>query len=150
MRQKSSTVTKKALQTLFSTASRAKRSKIKSFIPVVEALGGYLKFPTELGERFGLQLSKALLNDPYAPRRMTSALQVKSPSTVDAEHEVIKHCLETENAPMKLKVKTAAARSITPIEGITMSTTGRSITRHGRRVDPRLYADLQIWLKGRS
>ena len=55
---------KQALQTLFSAASRAKRSKIGSFLPVVEALDGVLRFPGALTERLGLRLSKALSEAP--------------------------------------------------------------------------------------
>ena len=145
---------KSALQSLFSTASRAKRSKIKSFIPVVEVLGTHLKFPGELGERFGLQLSKALLSDPYAPRRMTSALAARRPGDAKAEYDILnealKQGLETEENPMKPKSKPASQRAISPVDGITMTTSGSSITLQGKRVDPRLFADLQIWLKGRS
>ncbi|MCJ7874816.1 ParB N-terminal domain-containing protein [Phaeobacter sp. J2-8] len=51
---------KKALQTLFAAASRSKRSKIGSFIPVVQHLGTYLQFPQAIGERLGLRLSRPL------------------------------------------------------------------------------------------
>ena len=51
---------KAALQGLFANVSRAKRSKIGSFVTVVEALDGVLRFPTHLGERLGLQLAKAI------------------------------------------------------------------------------------------
>ena len=145
---------KSALQSLFSTASRAKRSKIKSFIPVVETLGMHLKFPGDLGERFGLQLSKALLSDPYAPRRMTSALAARRPSDAKAEYDILnealKQGLETEQSLINPRSKPVAQRAITPVDGITMTTSGSSITLQGKRVDPRLFADLQIWLKGRS
>ena len=64
---------KSALQTLFAHASRAKRSKIKSFIPVADILGGALNFPTQMGERMGLQLSKALLRFRTHNQNMTVA-----------------------------------------------------------------------------
>jgi len=142
---------KSALQSLFSTASRAKRSKVKSFIPLVQALGDHLRFPAELGERFGLQLSKALLSDPYAPRRMSSALRVADPQSAQAEqdalNEALKQCLETEEKPMSPKVSKAKVRSVSPIDGVQVSTTGSAITLQGKRVDPMLYSDLLQWLK---
>ena len=145
---------KNALQSLFSTASRAKRSKIKSFIPVVEALGNSLKFPADLGERFGLQLSKALLSDPYAARRMTSALAAKPASTAQDEYdtldEALKQGLETKERPMTPKTKAAAIRQVSPIVGVQVSTSGRSITLQGKGVDPTLYSDLLQWLKTRG
>ena len=145
---------KSALQSLFFTASRAKRSKIKSFIPVVEALGGHLRFPADLGERFGLQLSKALLSDPYAARRMSSALAAKPASRADEEYatldQALKQGLETEDRPLKPKTNTAAPRQVSPIVGVQVSTSGRSITLKGNRVDPQLYNDLLMWLKNRD
>jgi ParB family chromosome partitioning protein len=145
---------KTALQSLFSTASRAKRSKIKSFIPVVQALGAHLKFPADLGERFGLQLSKALLSDPYAPRRMSSALAAAPANTAEEEYDTLdlalKQGLETEERPLKPKTKAALTRQISPIVGVQVSTSGRSITLKGNRVDPQLYNDLLQWLKNRG
>ena len=145
---------KKALQSLFSTASRTKRSKVKSFIPVVEALGEALKFPTQMGERMGLQLSKALSDDPYAPRRMLSALSAMTPITPEEEqsvlNEALKQGLETETRPMKQKPTPQKIRLVSPIEGVQVSTSGKSITLQGQRVDPMLYNDLLIWLKGRG
>jgi ParB family transcriptional regulator, chromosome partitioning protein len=44
---------KKALQGLFATASFAKRSKIKSFIPIVAALDGVLRFPARISGTAG-------------------------------------------------------------------------------------------------
>lgn len=45
-----------ALRQLFASASRAKRSKIASFIDIHEALGDVLGFPAEIPERLGLAL----------------------------------------------------------------------------------------------
>lgn len=145
---------KTALQTLFSSASRAKRSKIKSFIPVASTLGGALKFPTQLGERMGLQLSKALLSDPYAPRRMLSALSAAQPANAEEElhalNEALKQGLETKEKPMVPQASKALGRPVVPVRGIHLSTKGNSITLKGDRVTPQLYTALQMWLKGRG
>ncbi len=49
-----------AVDALFAAGSRAKRSKIRSFIHIHHALGDYLRFPAHLGERLGLQVAAAL------------------------------------------------------------------------------------------
>jgi ParB family transcriptional regulator, chromosome partitioning protein len=49
-----------AVDVIFATASKAKRSKIRSFAVVHEELGGTLNFPTDLSERNGLRLAAAL------------------------------------------------------------------------------------------
>lgn len=51
---------KQALQRLFSNASRARRSKIGSFLTLWRHLDGSLRFPTAIPERLGLALEKAL------------------------------------------------------------------------------------------
>ncbi|WP_161555724.1 ParB/RepB/Spo0J family partition protein [Mangrovicoccus ximenensis] len=45
-----------ALRSLFATASRAKRSKIGSFVALYEELGDVLRFPVDIPERLGLAL----------------------------------------------------------------------------------------------
>ena len=52
--------TESAIETIFATASRAKRSKIRSFAKVHQLLGDVLHFPTDLSERNGLRLAYAL------------------------------------------------------------------------------------------
>lgn len=49
-----------ALDALFAAASAAKRSKIRSFIRLVEEIGDLLRFPEQIGERLGLRLAAAL------------------------------------------------------------------------------------------
>jgi ParB family chromosome partitioning protein len=52
--------TEAAIETIFAAASKAKRSKIRSFALVHEELGDMLQFPTDLSERNGLRLAFAL------------------------------------------------------------------------------------------
>jgi ParB family transcriptional regulator, chromosome partitioning protein len=52
--------TEAAIETIFAAASKAKRSKIRSFAYVHEQLGDMLHYPTELSERNGLRLAYAL------------------------------------------------------------------------------------------
>lgn len=52
--------TEAAIETIFAAASKAKRSKIRSFAYVHEELGDMLHFPTDLSERNGLRLAYAL------------------------------------------------------------------------------------------
>ena len=145
---------KAALQTLFASASRAKRSKIKSFIPVASTLGGALRFPTQMGERMGLQLSKALLSDPYAPQRMLSALNAVSPKTLEAEQKVLNETLqkglETESEPVKPKAAAPITQQVTPDLKMQMNANGGTLSITGKGVDPELFGDLRRWLQARK
>lgn len=51
---------KQALQSLFAAASRARRSKIGSFLSIYRRLDPGLRFPAALPERLGLRLAQAL------------------------------------------------------------------------------------------
>ncbi|MCA8882262.1 MAG: ParB N-terminal domain-containing protein [Rhodobacteraceae bacterium] len=72
-----------ALRVLFATASRAKRSKIASFIDIHEQLGDLLNFPTEIPERLGLALVGRLRMGGRVPLR--AALAEARPASADAE-----------------------------------------------------------------
>jgi len=76
---------KAALQALFATASRAKRSKIGSFLDIYRHLGTALRFPTALPERLGLTLSHLLAENPDAAARVVAALQGTPATTPEAE-----------------------------------------------------------------
>jgi ParB-like chromosome segregation protein Spo0J len=77
---------RQALQSLFATASRAKRSKIGSFLSVVAALDGVLRFPGALTERLGLRLAKALEQSHDLGRDLRVRLR-KAGSITDAASE---------------------------------------------------------------
>lgn len=87
--------TKAALQDLFASASRSKRSKVKSFLPVVEALGDVLQFPTALGERMGLDLAQRLSERGFAAR-LTTQLRKAAPDTAEAEQAILIRALRPD------------------------------------------------------
>lgn len=76
---------KKALQTLFAAASRPKRSKIGSFVILVQVLGDRLIFPQALGERLGLRLARII--DLYADKaaELCAAMALYRPDTAEDE-----------------------------------------------------------------
>ncbi|MFD1810570.1 nuclease [Gemmobacter lanyuensis] len=81
---------------LFASASRAKRSKIGSFLTLVRALDGALRFPEAIGERLGLQLAQALEADRPC-LRLQLALQAEIPDAM-AEQTLLQRAL-TPPAP---------------------------------------------------
>ncbi len=74
-----------ALQGLFASTTRSKRSKIGSFIPVVEAFDSLLRHPTAISERLGLALSQALERDPDFRARLRARLLEVQPQTAEDE-----------------------------------------------------------------
>ena len=62
-----------AIDSIYAAASKAKRSKIRSFALVHEELGDMLRFPTDLSERNGLRLAFAL-REGFAPALRSALL----------------------------------------------------------------------------
>ncbi|KIC18698.1 ParB/RepB/Spo0J family partition protein [Leisingera sp. ANG-DT] len=89
---------KYALQALFGNATRAKRSKIGSFVTLVEALDAVLFYPTAISEKLGLALVRAIEADEGFAERATAALQAADRSTPEAELAVLTRLVEGEAA----------------------------------------------------
>lgn len=96
---------KEALNSLFSAASRAKRSKIKSFLPVVETLGPWIRYPAALTERLGLLVSARLQSNPDWGRRLYDRLRKADPATPDEEIAVIQRALDSSDEAKKTQAK---------------------------------------------
>ena len=79
--------------------SRSKRSKINSFIPLVEHLDRLLKFPTAIPEKLGLDLSRRLQEDHRFVPALFATLQ--EPPVASAEDELARLSAALERAPTK-------------------------------------------------
>lgn len=92
--------TESAVNALFGMASKAKRSKIRSFAVIFEELGDMLEFPENLKERDGLRLATALRAG--AEDDLRTALEGPTPaSPADewAQLEAVLEQLEAEASP---------------------------------------------------
>ena len=133
---------KEALNALFAAASRAKRSKIKSFITIVDALDGALRFPQSIGERLGLQVAKALEVDATLAVRLRRALEQDAPETPEAEQAVLAAALKPQKRSLK---KGKTAQKLAP--GLEMQAGRNSLTLKGAALDANLQDRLVAWLK---
>jgi ParB family transcriptional regulator, chromosome partitioning protein len=133
---------KAALLALFATASRAKRSKIRSFLPIYHHLGDALNFGGAIPERLGLRLSKALINDASCVARLIDALVRDAPTSQEAEATVIETVLAASNRPAK------KAMAKTPLaHNVNAALNGQgSIILSGPGVDEMLLKRLRQWL----
>lgn len=86
-----------AVAALFPTASKAKRSKIRSFAVIFEELGDMLSFPDLIKERDGLRLAAALRDG--AEGRLRAALADKVPETPEEETALIDAALAKIEPP---------------------------------------------------
>jgi ParB-like chromosome segregation protein Spo0J len=78
-----------AIKQLFAAASRAKRSKIKSFLPVIDHLGRALLHPNALTERTGLALAARIAQDNQFAGRLRDRLRKAMPETAEDETQLL-------------------------------------------------------------
>lgn len=148
---------KAALQSLFATASRAKRSKVGSFVRVVHALDADLRFPQGLSERAGLALAQLLDRDPQTPARLRAALAKANPDGPDAERAVIETFLkvaEAKKTRQKSEPKKAISETNTPKKAMDPISVkdheNGDVTLSGPGVTPAFCEALKEWLASRS
>lgn len=133
-----------ALRGLFGNVPRARRSKIGSFLTVVRALDGALRFPEAISEKLGLALAQRIEADPALPARLLAALDVKAPVTADAEQALLSRLSAVEKTPRKAVTETVL--DVAP--GLRLrDLPGGGFALEGSRVDVDLRARLLDWLR---
>jgi len=136
-----------ALRALFGTASRAKRSKIGSFVTVVRALNGYLRFPETIGERLGLALAQRLDKAPGLAADLRGRLKEASPVTIEAEQALLSQALSAAKpAPPHAAAKSGAHEILPGLWLRTHEADGR-VELWGKRLTVEARHQLMIWLK---
>lgn len=158
---------KKALLALFASASRAKRSKIRSFLVLYHALDHALHFAHAIPERLGLALARALEQGTVTAGDLDIALQKDSPEDAATELACLEAVLreaediqalnrgsETQITPEPAAKKAPAPDSATvAATDLSVSLSGRGDRRTlkltGPAVTEALHADLLDWLRAR-
>jgi ParB family chromosome partitioning protein len=140
-----------AVNHLFQAASKAKRSKVRSFALIHEALGDLLHFPEQLTEKAGLRLASALRNGEI--RQFRAALADLTPRTLAEELAVLERPILVAEGkdkdvakggrPAAQKISAINVDKSTSIHG-QMTSQGCKIELKGRAVD----VDQARWLMG--
>lgn len=146
------------LQGLFGAASRARRSKIGSFMAIVAALDGALRFPTALGERAGLVLARALEADGALGPKLVERLAQAAPQTPEAELALLSGGGQKASAPRAdgLQAKAPARAFVVeePLPGVFLQEGGaggrRQLILSGPGVDAAFRARLEAWLRAQG
>ena len=137
---------KGALLHIYSTASRAKQSKIRRFLKIVRSLDGSLAFPATLGERMGLALAKMLEERPHTAKELRASFLRVPPENAGgrgAADRSVAECRTKINTP-----KADAAQTADLSRGIHVDAhEDGSITLSGPCVTPALKKRLMTWLK---
>ena len=137
-----------ALRHLFSSASRAKRSKIGTFVTIYQQLDGALRFPATLSERLGLALAAALETDAGLGPRLVQMLAKASPQTPAAEQALLARVLR----PAKGTVAPKGKSEVKP--GVWLQVKGQGAaaqyTLSGSGLGQGFGRDLADWLRQRG
>ena len=154
-----------ALQTLFVSASRSKRSKIGSFLGLYRVLGDEICFPQALNERLGLALAKVLEADEGAGARLVEHLKSACSDSFEAEQRLLSTFVDTtESATAPVLTPSTTPVSETPAPsphtensvansaeevcpGIFLSQQGGKLQLSGPAVDPAFRDRLEAWLR---
>ena len=124
---------KKALLALFAEASRAKRSRIRSFLEIYHALDGVLRFPTHLPERLGLTLVEMVRAGQGA--RITAALTQADPQNAEAELATLAALARSPAKPPPRKMAICPGVDLREVRGkdsLTLKLTGPGVDEHLR------------------
>jgi len=130
-----------ALQRLYASASRARRSKIGSFLSLYQALDRSLRFPEAIPERLGLALAMRLDADPSFVAKLGALLEKAEPADAAAEAAVLTKALKGQGA------SGSAAKGEEVAPGVALSFKGSEIRLSGPAVDTRLRERLTEWLR---
>ncbi|MEM7176186.1 MAG: ParB N-terminal domain-containing protein [Pseudomonadota bacterium] len=146
-----------ALQGLFANATRSKRSKIGTFIMLVEAFDDTLYFPSAISEKLGLAVARELVRDPGFGDVLKERLRTTPRDGAGAEMRILASAV-TERQPSPVPpaaperpVRAAPSeRIVTKVtDGIEMrfSPDQRRIELVGDDVTEELSEILRDWLR---
>lgn len=139
---------KQALQRLFSSASRARRSKIGSFLSIYRLLDDVLRFPAAIPERLGLGLSQALDARPTDAVDLVADLAQHPAVDASTEQARLAAFVATKKVSNKARKTSLQGKEVRP--GVFLEVTGGwsrpVLTLSGPKVDPDFRDRLERWL----
>lgn len=144
---------KAALQSLFAAVSFSKRSKIKSFLPLVTALDGVLQHPGQIPERLGLALSTVLKAEGPGAATLIAGLSDPAPRSVEEERALLEAALDPlpgASAPRAQATTKEAVRSVALSGRLKLKARVGRLALEGDGVTEALIADLEAWLRQRD
>ena len=137
-----------ALRHLFSSASRAKRSKIGTFVTIYHQMDAALRFPAAISERLGLALAAGLEADAGLAPRLAQMLARAAPQTPAEEQALLARALR----PTKAAGQPKSQREVAP--GVSLQMAGKGASARYMLSGPGLGADfrdrLADWLRARA
>ncbi|MFC3612580.1 ParB/RepB/Spo0J family partition protein [Lutimaribacter marinistellae] len=123
-----------ALQGLFGNATRSKRSKIGTFIVLVDSFDDVLRFPSSISEKLGLALAREMVRDPSLTQEIREALAEAKPVSALDEMRLLA-------AMVTARAEQAASPERTQEPRAAAERTAREVTRITEALELRFDAD---------
>ncbi|WP_209599308.1 ParB N-terminal domain-containing protein [Ruegeria sp. HKCCSP351] len=140
-----------ALRGLFASASRAKRSKIGSFIAIYHALDDHLRFASAIPERLGLSIAKVLKEESKAAALIAKALQGVAPETSETEISALTRAANSlSSRDAKSPAPETASKETFGDIHLKQSRNGSQVTLSGQGMSEEFLMELKTWLHARS
>ena len=136
---------KKAVHALFAAAPAPKRSKIAAFLPIHDALGDVLRFPTAIPEKVGLKLAAMLGADKGFAATLRKQLLAANPESAESERKLLDGALRGAG-----QGRMAKSRTIDVATDIRLEAGKGRITLSGKGVTADLQDALRTWLAERD
>ena len=144
---------KRALLTLFDSASRAKRSRIRQFLYIYHALDGKLAYPDAIGERLGLSVAMALKERPEAEADLQDLITAVEGQSAEAEADALTRFVAEEaqrNAPTQPSRQRKGPVADETIGDLRLRLYKGRIVISGKAADEELYEALRETLANRT
>ncbi|WP_050605810.1 ParB N-terminal domain-containing protein [Ruegeria sp. 6PALISEP08] len=140
-----------ALRGLFASASRAKRSKIGSFVTIYHALDDHLQFASVIPERLGLSIAKIVKEEAKAASLIAKALLKAEPQSGEAEISALIRVLNNlgSKGGKPPVAKTPPKETFGSIQ-LKQSRNGAQVTLSGQGLSEAFLAELKTWLHARD
>lgn len=139
---------KQALQKLFAASSRARRSKIGTFLGLYRQLDEVLRWPADMSERTGLALAKALSAAPERLADLRAQLSAKV-HLAPEEQRILSAFIAPPKKPRAPETPPPTRQELRP--GVFLEVTGGwlkpVLTLSGPGVDPAFRDALETWLQ---
>ncbi|MCC7320350.1 MAG: ParB N-terminal domain-containing protein, partial [Rubellimicrobium sp.] len=135
-----------ARRALFASALPAKRSKIRSFQPIVTALDPVLRFPARISEKAGLALSAAMAADPGLASALVAALSATPAPSAEVEAGIIRQVMRARFSAQETGSE-PAHRVDSVSEGLRLSGGPGRVTLSGSAVTAEFVESLSAWVQ---
>lgn len=148
-----------ALRGLYGSSTRSKRSKIGTFMVLVDAFDGVLQHPTFISEKLGLSLAREMVRDLGFAERLADTLRKAPSRTAPEEMRLLNRFIQDAQSgpeptvvipPVSKRPKTETHAETVGTVKLRFVPEKAKIELAGAEIDEDFYTDLKKWIEDRG